>query len=180
MNATNTIVRHTYSKLIKGMSRILELMHEDIKRVAEYLAAGPATGPLAPSGLLQKEDFKHIKWWEPFQWQVIKSSMEPRDFGVKNPIISLYMEDENGQPIPESTKKALCRDLYRYQNDLYSSGSDDLCPYGELGLDRKDHFQNHFKGSYPWLRLCASHWKVDQLWLSYFHTWKKPLHQTVL
>ena len=46
------------------------------------------------------------------------------------------MEDENGRPIPESTKQALRRDLYKYWNDLYSSGSDDLCPDGELGLDR--------------------------------------------
>ena len=63
--------------------------------MAEYLAAGPATGPPAPSGLLQKEDFKHVKWWELFQWQAIKSSTEPRDLGVKSTIISLYMEDKN-------------------------------------------------------------------------------------
>ena len=111
---------------------------------------------------------------EPFRWQAIKSGVEPRDLGVESPIISLYMEDKNGRLIPKSTKKALCRDLYGYWNDLYSFGSDNLCPYGELGLDRKDLFWNHFEGSYPWLRLCASHWKVDQLWLSYSHTWKKP------
>ena len=142
--------------------------------MAEYLATGPDTGPPAPSGLLQKEDFKHIKWWEPFQWQAIKSGAEPRDLSVESPIISLYMEDENSQPIPKSTKKALRRDLYRYWNNLYSSSSDNHCPYSKLGLDRKGHFRNHFEGSYPWLHLCVSHWKVDQLWLSYFHTWKKP------
>ena len=27
---------------------------------------------------------------------------------------------------------------------------------------------------YPWLRLCEAHWKVDQLWVSYFSTWKRP------
>ena len=84
------------------------------------------------------------------------------------------MEDEHGRPIPESIKKALRKDLYGYWNDLYSAGSDDLRTYGDLGLERKDHFRSCFERSYPWLRLCAGHWKVDQLWRSYFHTWKKP------
>ena len=154
----------------------LNLMHEEVKKVTDYLTtrvASPPASPLASSNLLRKEDFEHVKWWEPSRWQAVKSGAESRDLEVDGPIISLYMEDEHSRLIPESIKKALRRDLYGYWNGLYSSSSDSLRPSSELDLERRDHFRNRFEVSYPWLRLCSGHWKVDQLWLSYFHTWRK-------
>ena len=113
-----------------------------------------------------------LKWWDQALWLAVKSNNQQMNLGINCPIISLYMEDEFGEPIPPGVKAALRKDLYAYWNDLFYAGSNDLRKYGDLGLDQKNHFRKTFEDKYPWLRLCEAHWKVDQLWISYFSTWK--------
>ena len=46
----------------------LKLTCEEVKKAADYLTTrvtSPPASPLASSNLLQKEDFEHVKWWEP-------------------------------------------------------------------------------------------------------------------
>ena len=91
-----------------------------------------------------------------------------------NPIISHYMEDEFGRSITPGIKAVLCRDLYCYWNDLSYSDPNDLHNHKELGLKHKEYFCQTFEEKYPWLCPCKAHWKVDQLWVSYFSIWKLP------
>ena len=84
------------------------------------------------------------------------------------------MEDKFSHPIPRGIKTAVCKDVYSYWNGLHFAGSDDLHNFGKLSLECKDHFCCTMESKYPWLHLCEGHWKVNQLWVNYFHTWKKP------
>ena len=165
------------------MKKNVELTREDVKILVDRalkgtadpidhptLAASP-TIPLEP----KKEDYPLVQWWYHAKWLALKNgSLAKPDPDGNIPTISLYMEDENGRAIPSGRKIELRKDLYCYWNDLYWAGSTDLRNFGELGLERKEDFRKTFEDRYKWLRLCEGHWKVDQLWVSYFSSWKRP------
>jgi hypothetical protein len=162
--------------LLKGISGSVELTREDVKTLVSNMQA-PIDKPTALSKIPlepKQEDYIHIKFWENSPWQAIKNKSQPKDLDADSPIISLYMEDEDGQPIARGIKGALRKDVYSYWNELFWADSNDLRNHGDLGIKRKEHFRRTFEEMYPWLRLCEGHWKVDQLWMSYFSTWKKP------
>jgi hypothetical protein len=170
--------REAYSQLLEGINRNVQLTRDDIKMIVDYLMAprnadNPKWLTLASSEL-KEEDFIHIKFWRQCTWQAIKNKTLTLDSDLTSPIISLYMEDELGRPIPSGIKYALRKDLYSYWNDLYWAGSSELHNHGALGMERRQHFSQTFEGKFPWLRLCEGHWKVDQLWVGYFSTWKRP------
>ena len=182
INITDMVTRHAYSQLLETISRNVELTRGDVKKLADHITsrtAGPIDNRATSSGIPlnpRKEDYQNLlNWWDQSLWQSVKNKSNPMDLGdADSPIISRYMEDEFGRSITPGVKAALRRDLYCYWNDLSYSDPNDLRNHGELGLKRKEHFRQTFEEKYPWLRLCEAHWKVDQLWVSYFSTWKRP------
>ena len=174
------------SRLLEGICKNVELTREDVKKLADRITTG-VSGPSDRLGETQaeiplnpqREHFKHITHWDPTDWRIISrmnsaNSPKTSDSDKIDPKISLYMEDQYGNPIPPEIKTALRHEVHAYWNDLYWDGSSDLRNYGNVGLRRKDDFRKTFEDRYPWLRLCSGHWKVDQLWMSYFHSWKQP------
>jgi hypothetical protein len=176
MNITNTVSRDAHSALLQGIHRNVELTREDIKNLAGRITTGPiddsTTGPREIPLNPQREHFKDSTWWDPDQWQAIRAGSGVND--TDSSVMTMYMEDEHGKPIPSSTKTALRGDVYAYWTDLARTHPQDIRNYSELGLHRKEHFRETFEGRYPWLRLCSGHWKVDHLWMSYFKAWKRP------
>lgn len=151
-----------------------------MQTLVEYTTAS-TTGPIRNLTISSSipleprlEDFLHLHWWKQGPWQAIKNKTQSKDPGVESPVISLYMEDELGRPITPGVKRSVRRDLYHYWNQLYDSCPQDLRIFTEIGLDRKEHFRRTLEGAFPWLRLCEGHWKVDQLWVNYFRTWRQP------
>jgi hypothetical protein len=130
----------------------------------------PPNIPLTP----KREDYQLLNYYNPDTWLNIKNKggRGPRELSIESPIISLFMEDEFGNPIPETIKGKLRGDLIAYWNEVHRSG-ELLRNFTETGITRKDDFRKFFEGKYNWLRLCEGRWKVDQLWINYFGTWKK-------
>ena len=94
---------------------------------------------------------------------------------VKNfnsPVLSLFMEDGFGQPILDEVKEEVRRDLFGYWNNMHNDGKI-LKNYMDLGFKRREDFHKTMEGKFPWLHLCKGHWKVKQLWINYFSSWKK-------
>jgi hypothetical protein len=179
-NTTDLVFRDAYSSLLQGLNRNVELTREDVKILADHIKTRPANPPdntARESGEIplnpKREDYLHLKWWDPDQWQAIKNKLMERDEDDNSPVISLYMEDQFGAPIPRDIKFALRRDIYAYWNQLRATSPGELLHFGEIGLSRKEDFRKTIEATYPWLRLCSGHWKVDQLWVSYFRTWGK-------
>ena len=172
--------RDAYHKLLKTINKNVELAQEEVKSLTDLIlthTAGPINPPAGLSAISSeplKENYVGLKWWDQALWLAVKSNNQQMNLSINCPIISLYMEDKFGEPIPPGVKSALRKDLYTYWNNLFYASSNNLRKYGDLGFDRKNHFHKTFEDKYPWLRLCKAHWKVDQLWISYFSTWKRP------
>ena len=174
---THTVARDAYSKLLDvGLTR------EDVRQLVDYvLASAHITVPIdkqtdgADIPLEPLDDETKAKlWWHQGSWQAIKNRTQAKDTDANSPIISIYMVDKHGNAIPDGEKTALRRNLYSYWNELFVTQPGDLRNHGDLSLTRKEHFRRTFEEKAPWLRLCEAHWKVDQLWVSYFSSWKRP------
>ena len=118
------------------------------------------------------EEYQHLKYWFEAAWQALRSKHGSKDLPVDAPIISVFMEDEFGEPISEAVKARLRGDLMAYWTDIHNAG-EKLRNWTDVGLERKDHFRQTFETKYPWLRLCEASWKVDHLWINHFRTWRK-------
>lgn len=123
--------------------------------------------PICP----KKEDYPDVKFWEQASWQVIRSGHEEHTPG--SPTISIFLEDEFGNPIPPGIKKAIRDDVHSYWNEC---SPQELGNWSDIGLTTKEAFRTKFEGAYPWLRLCEGHWKVDHMWINYFSKWKNSYH----
>ena len=144
----------------------------EVKGMADHIKTHfTGRGPPNLSPYLRREDYS-LNWWDKSAWLAIKNKTKLKDLTIDSPIISLYMEDETGEPIPKETKDTLRGDLYAYWNDVARSG-ETLYNISDLGYARLQDFRRTFEGRYPWLRLCDGNWKTDYLWVNYFHTWKK-------
>ena len=124
--------------------------------------------PLNP----KPENFTRVQFWKQSDWQVIRNriKLKPKDFDA--PILSLFVEDEFGRPLPTEVKEEVRGDLQGYWTDLNNKGTEPK-NYKELGFTIKEDFRKTMEGKYPWLRLGYGHWKVKQLWINYFPSWKK-------
>ena len=117
-------------------------------------------------------EYQHLKYWFEVAWQALRSKHGTKELPIDALIISAFMEDEFGDPISEAIKARLRGDLMAYWTDIHNTG-EKLKNWTDIGLERKDHFQNTFETKYPWLHLCEASWKVDHLWINHFRTWKK-------
>lgn len=148
------------------------MTREDVRRIAEHILLHPVGSSVGENSAPPSLNKSNSKYWEQAQWQAIRNKVKAKELCLDSPIISLYMEDESGQPISAGVKNTLRGDLISYWNEIRASG-EELTNFTDLGLERKDHFRKTFEDKYPWLRLCEAHWKVDHLWINYFGSWKK-------
>ena len=145
---------------------------DEVKSMADHIKTNfTSRNPPNLSPGLKREDYS-LNWWDKSSWLEVKNKTKAKDLTVDSPIISLYMEDEHGVPIPKETKDTLRGDLYAYWNDVARSG-ETLYNHSDLGYARIQDFRRTFEGRYPWLRLCYGNWKTDYLWVNYFSSWKK-------
>lgn len=145
---------------------------EEVHKISTWLLAHPQgfSTDVAPSP--PPVDKSQYQYWEQAQWQAACDKAKAGEITLDSPLITLYMEEENGGAVGESTKAALRSDLFSYWNGVFRSG-EVLTNFTLLDLDRKRHFRKTFEDEYCWLRLCEAHWKVDQLWINYFASWHK-------
>ena len=127
-------------------------------------AAGIALNPV-------QDDNRFVKFWKQETWQKVRKGVGIEDVDV--PVLSIFMEDEFGNPIPKGIRRALRSDVYAFWIDLETPKIEG---YLETGLATKESFRKTMEGKYPWLRLCEGHWKVGQVWtncLMSYSRWSK-------
>lgn len=83
-------------------------------------------------------------------------------------IASLFYEDEYGKPVSEDVKTAVRQDLAGYWTDMVKKGKVPTA-WGAMGIEDRNMYRQLMESKYPWLRLCAGHWKSGQIWIS---NWK--------
>jgi len=162
---------------ISSVYQAVESTTNEVRALAEQLAKNPSGGraqevevdgiPVKP----KQEDYEHLCWWRQGSWQPIRNGEVPNKSGI--PTITLYMEDEFGNPIDEDTKEELRGECNFYWNQVVFDGDgDSLQSWQDLGLKRKEDFRIFIEHKFPWLRLCAGHWKMKQVWVNYFGRWR--------
>jgi hypothetical protein len=96
---------------------------------------------------------------------------------IDSPILSLFFEDESGNPVSDEVKDQVRGDLTAYWLDMVKDG-ETPCHYKGLGFKRREHYRKTMEEKYPWLWLCEGHWKVKQIWVNYWKKSRVPLAAT--
>ena len=164
--------------LVEKLDRSIKTTKEDVKKMVDHVATA-CTGPIpgiATSGIPlnpERKNYKYCRFWNEAPWQAIRSKQGPKPLDLDSPIISMFLEDEFGQPVSHETKKRLFGDLNSYWTGMLDAGHTPKNWTDSLDLKTKNDFRRSFEGQYPFLRLCEGGWKVDQLWINYFRIWRR-------
>ena len=86
--------------------------------------------------------------------------------------LSCWMEDENGQPIPEDDRSAARAKARSFWNKLFGKGIAPSC-LGKADINIQDEYIALMEHAFPWLRYCKNHWKAKQLWSNNYSEWIK-------
>ena len=142
---------------------------------------------------LDRKNFKHITHWTPELYNSIrKNKAKKEDEGEsgdnestpgtsstssgsskdKVSKLSIYMEDENGNPIPETQRNAARHKAKLFWNELLKKGKAPPSG-GKVDLHIRDKFVFLMEESFPWLRYCENHWKADRVWINHYPNWYK-------
>ena len=96
----------------------------------------------------------------------------------KGSILSSFMEDENGDEIPERERDAARATAKGFFNLLLQT-SRAPSVWGSLAIDAQNEYLYIMESSYPFLRLCDSHWKAKRIATNSYSQWygKTPAGQ---
>ena len=134
----------------------------------EAIITGKVPRVLSILSDLKEEDFPGINYWHRCLWSTAKEE-GVQGTNVASPLISIFFEDEFGNPVSDDVKQEVRGDLFAYWADMVKAGETPV-QYSSLGLNRREDYRKTMEAKYPWLRLCDGHWKVRQIWINY---WKK-------
>lgn len=90
----------------------------------------------------------------------------------KGPILSRFLEDKDGNLIPESQKKAILATAASFWQYLLDKKRVPKT-FRLANIETKLKWQTLMESSFECLRYCDNHWKVDQIWINYFPSWFK-------
>ena len=144
---------------------------------------------------LDPKDYPNVKHWTPKDYNAKRKKVKSEEEGGesldanapapgtskksrKRPsgevsVLSCFMEDENGEQIPESTKSAARGKAKEFWIKLVRRG---IAPsrHSEADIDIRDEYLAIMETSFPWLRYCDNHWKAHQIWRNNYSDWYNP------
>ena len=179
-----------YNDLLDRLGQKVDKTNDKVDILVRH-ASGDRTGeisraeadgiPLNP----KQENYKGVRHWKQAPWLAAQRKSSSKD--SDSPIYSLFWEDEFGNVVSDEVKEAVRDDLYGYWTDVHKEckkltpreSLGELTRYKDLGYKRKEDFRKIMEGKYPWLRLCAGHWKVKRLWMNHFRSWQKANFPTL-
>ena len=148
-----------------------------------------SSGPtIEPPPQLNRKDFPHVKHWTPRYFTSLRKGVKEEEnegsldthgatsagsskrSGKKESTSSCFMEDENGEPIPEHTRSAARSKAKGFWIEIFAKG---IAPatYGKAGIDMRNQYISLMENTFPWLRYCENHWKADQIWRNGYPDW---------
>jgi len=88
-------------------------------------------------------------------------------------INSSWMEDENGNRVNLNRQQKILAEARRTWITM-AAWQIPTAVYGGVDSLTLDYFRAKMELEFPELRLCADHWKTDQLWRENFSSWDIP------
>ena len=140
---------------------------------------------------LDPNDYKNTVHWDPKGYRKLRRKAEKGKDTAKddlevieidppspesNPelkegsVLSCYLEDRDGNVIPESEKKAILAMASAFWKYLWDK---DKAPatFRKVNLEVKIQWQMLMESNFECLRYCDNHWKVDQVWINNYPSW---------
>ena len=139
---------------------------------------------------LDQAHFKEIVHWHPHEYRKLRrqtagskpsAAGEPEDSEAELPgldapkkkepaVPSCFLEDKNGNPIPDTEKRALLSMASGFWQHLQDN---DRAPktFQKLNLELRLQWQLLMESNFECLRYCDAHWKVTQIWINYYPSW---------
>jgi hypothetical protein len=169
-NIINEDIRHANHDLLNKLNTGINNIREDVKTLVDRIESISNFEAMKSTILPDpnRDDYNNICFWD----EDSLSTYTPPE-GIKNVKLTMYLEYENGQRIPQALITKINDELRGYWDDMLSKEGEIPRNWTEVGLKRKDDFRRTFGGRYPWLRLCAFGWKIDKLWIERFSGWKQ-------
>ena len=154
------------------------------------MATGSPTGNFNARTILlpqlDRRDFKKVVHWTPELYYALRKNKAKKDeeesevdeplsgtssrSSKGNSTLSCYMEDENGNPIPEYQRDAARYKARIFWNGLLKKGRAPASGQ-KIDLQIREEFVLMMEESFPWLRYCENHWKCDRLWTNHYSQW---------
>ena len=141
---------------------------------------------------LDPNDYKNTVHWGPKRYRKLRRKAAEKGKGTakddlevieidspspeSNPelkegsVLSCYLEDRDGNVIPESEKKAILAMASAFWKYLWDK---DKAPatFRKVNLEVKIQWQMLMESNFKCLRYCDNHWKVDQVWINNYPSW---------
>jgi hypothetical protein len=136
-------------------------------------SAAGSIPPLLPQ--YKFDDYSRTKHWEREEYLVDRKSGKKGEVSDES-ILSRFMEDGRGDPIPEPTRKAarlMARGYFEY---LLQQRQEPAC-WTAIALNHKHELFNLLESNFEWLRYCEGHWKVDKLCQNVYSPWHSALEK---
>lgn len=186
-NVTDDTCRETYNALLTELaSKIDELAEANSQQLAGEAPPQAATSlratespgatelpgaefsdiPLYP----QQADYEAINHWFPTDYRAIRHGKKDPATQISDSKLCLFWELPDGTVVPSNRRKAVTNDLRAWWQEKHDD-EEHLTSIRDLGWRLRDSYRAHIEGKYPWLRLCADHWKADMLWQNHFSSW---------
>ena len=108
--------------------------------------------------------------------QAVKLHTKLKTSGV--PVTSCYMEDETGEQVPDSQKKAARNRARSFWLKIAKNGETPPASLGKADSDTRDAFVVCMEEGFPWLRYCENYWKSEQIWINHYGSWLVSLKAT--
>lgn len=142
--------------------------------------------------LLQHSDYPKVKHWvrkrgDSSQVSVIKvvdadslsdddnDSLGGNDLNQEDGVLA-FLEKDDGKLISYDDKKQLYRAMRGFWND-HIDGRDPPLNWSSAGETLRNAFRDFLESKFFYLRLCASRWKVEELWKRNYHSWLRSFER---
>jgi hypothetical protein len=143
----------------------------------------PGLGNTGSSSLLlsplSRADYPQVKFWTKEEWDNHKSRIKDASgLNGKGPersskglnTTALYIENEDGTPVPGATVGQMRGVARTVWIDLFDRGKAPLS-WGKASLEARNLYHSELERRWGLLRLCENHWKADALATANYSQW---------
>ena len=124
---------------------------------------------------LNRVNFPSVKMWEDHKYNGHRKGGrrggedDPQD-KPKGSVLSSYMEDENGEEIPKGTRDRVRKTARGLFAQLLRRNEAPIT-WGAAPLNVQTELVFKLEKEYPFLRLCANHWKAEKVATNSYSQW---------
>ena len=130
---------------------------------------------------LKRSEHPGPKFWEKRPWkdwvdgEVERGGFNPGKEGQG--ANSSFLEDEDGNRVHVDRQKEILGEATTSWNTMKDFNIK-LTAYRDMPATSLDYFRARMESKCPELRLCANHWKVDEIWTEKFSSWRNRSSNT--